>query len=168
MSTTSGTISGTLTGLVANLAPRLSAKLLGGNGHTPGVQRFSTDELPSLAGAGTGAPPVAAPGAGPSARTLSRIKSQDGYFVSGLWDCTAGTLEITFDFDELVHILEGEVTVRADGAEQLLLPGSVAFFPNGLVTTWEIPRYLRKMYVHRYPHHSLPWRVARRLIRVVR
>ncbi len=159
-------ISGTFSDLVANLAPRLSEKLLGGNGQAPGVQRFSTEELPSLAV--TGAPPDAAAGAGPSARTLSRIKSPDGYFVSGLWDCTAGTLEITFDFDELVHILEGEVTVRADGAEQRLLPGSVAFFPNGLVTTWEIPRYLRKMYVHRYPRHNLAWRAARRLIRVVR
>jgi uncharacterized cupin superfamily protein len=166
MPTISGTISGTLSGLVANLAPRLSEKFLGGNGHTPGVQRFSTGELPSLAG--DGASPGAGLGAGPAARTLSRIKSPDGYFVSGLWDCTAGTLEITFDFDELVHILEGEVTVRAKGAEHVLLPGSVAFFPNGLVTTWEIPRYVRKMYVHRYPRHNLAWRAARRLIRVVR
>lgn len=166
-------------GLVGKLPPWLAAKLPGGDPSTSGMQVFATAELPSLLSpaelgerspSAVAAPPVpgGGGGGGPAARTLSRIKSPDGYFVSGLWDCTAGTLEITFDFDELVHIIEGEVTVRANGVAEILVPGSVAFFRNGLVTTWEISHYVRKMYVHRYPRHSLASRAVRKLIRLAR
>jgi uncharacterized cupin superfamily protein len=154
--------------MVGKLAPRLAAKLLGHGGGTEGVQVFATADLPALVAVGAGgSSPNGRPDGPPVARTLSRIKSPDGYFVSGMWDCTAGTLEITFDFDELVHILDGEVTVRTENADHVLVPGSVAFFRNGLVTTWRIPRYVRKMYVHRYPHHNIASRAVRKLIRLV-
>ena len=101
----------------------------------------------------------------PECRSLTAVRSHDGAFSSGLWECTAGTLSLTFAFDELIHVLEGEVTIQADEGTRTLRPGDVAFFPKGIRTTWVIPRFLRKVWVHRVHTPTLAERIKARLVR---
>lgn len=102
----------------------------------------------------------------PTARASTEAVSADGRLSTGLWDCTAGVLEIHFDCDEQVHILEGEVTIRQGGRVHELRPGSVAWFPAGTVARWEIGRYVKKVYVQRTLPRSLARRVANKLRRL--
>jgi uncharacterized cupin superfamily protein len=86
----------------------------------------------------------------PVAHGVTLTRSPDGQLSTGLWDCSAGKFRWTFWVDEVVHILEGEATVREEsGVVHELRPGSVAYFPIGLVVRWEIPRYVRKLFVVR-------------------
>ena len=102
----------------------------------------------------------------PHARSRSLGASPDGLLSYGLWDCTAGAFRWTFYSDEIVHILEGEVTVRVDpsGEPRVLRAGDVAYFARGLVTIWEIDRYVRKLAVYRSEPSGLRAR-ARRMVK---
>jgi uncharacterized cupin superfamily protein len=85
----------------------------------------------------------------PVARSVTLGRSPDSLLTVGLWDCTAGTFTWIFRRDEIVHIVEGEVRVRDGAATHVLVPGSVAYFPCGLETTWEVPVYVKKAFVLR-------------------
>jgi uncharacterized protein len=87
----------------------------------------------------------------PVARAKRLNESGDGGMATGMWDCTAGRFRWMFHCDEVVHILEGEVTVQVDGKQHDLRAGSVAFFPIGTDSEWTVPRYVRKVYFHRHP-----------------
>lgn len=96
----------------------------------------------------------------PVARAITLTESPDGLLTTGLWDCTAGTFTWIFQTDEIVHILEGEVTVRDGSTVHELGPGSVCYFPRGLETIWEVPKYVKKTFVLRAPHRSRLRRLA--------
>jgi uncharacterized protein len=98
------------------------------------------------------------PGA-PAMRWVKPIHSHDDRVTCGVWDCQAGVFNVDFKCDEVVHILEGEVTVRSQGSARTLRPGDVAFFRTGLSTTWEVPRYVRKLWFHHFPKPTLRERV---------
>jgi uncharacterized cupin superfamily protein len=85
----------------------------------------------------------------PVARSLTLGRSPDSFLSTGLWDCTAGTFVWIFHRDEIAHIVEGEVRVRDGDTTHVLVPGSVAYFPSGLTTLWEVPQYVKKAYVLR-------------------
>jgi len=91
----------------------------------------------------------------PVARSVTLGKSPDGLLTAGLWDCTAGTFTWIFRRDEIVHIVEGEVRVHEGPTTHVLVPGSVAYFPRGLETVWEVPTYVKKAFVLRAPAPSL-------------
>ena len=100
----------------------------------------------------------------PVARAL--LLSTDGEgLTSGLWDCTAGRFSWAFGTDEIVHILEGEVTIADERGEAFTLrPGDVAHFAAGTTTSWTVPSYVKKFYVDR----ALPGDPASRAARFVR
>ncbi len=52
----------------------------------------------------------------PSARGTVLTQSKDKLVSSGFWSCTAGAFKWVFAWDEFVHILEGEVTIREEGS----------------------------------------------------
>jgi uncharacterized protein len=89
----------------------------------------------------------------PVARGTTLTESPDKRLSSGLWECSAGKFKVTFALDEIVHILAGEVVVREEGPGPVrtLGPGDVAYFPMGLVTHWNVPRFVRKFFVVRVP-----------------
>jgi uncharacterized cupin superfamily protein len=91
----------------------------------------------------------------PFARAVRLSQSPDSLLTAGLWDCTAGTFTWIFDMDEIVHILEGDVRVREGSVTHHLVPGSVAYFPRGLETVWEVQNYVKKSFIHRAPPPSL-------------
>jgi uncharacterized cupin superfamily protein len=96
----------------------------------------------------------------PVARAIELSRSPDSLLTAGLWDCTAGTFTWIFSTDEIVHILEGEVRVRDGDTTYVLGPGSVAYFPRGLETVWEVPHYVKKSFIHRVPSRPLLQRIA--------
>jgi uncharacterized cupin superfamily protein len=100
----------------------------------------------------------------PVARSLTIGRSPDSLLSVGLWDCTAGTFTWIFYRDEIVHIIEGEVRVHDAGTTHVLVPGSVAYFPRGLTTVWEVPAYVKKAFVLRAP----PVSPVRRALSAVR
>lgn len=88
----------------------------------------------------------------PVARGKILVQSADLCLSSGLWECTAGDFRWTFGWDEFVHILEGEVTIREEGGEtRTLRAGDIAHFPLGLTTHWHVPRYVKKVFTLRTP-----------------
>jgi uncharacterized protein len=82
----------------------------------------------------------------PVARNRVVSRSSDSLACTIIWDCTAGKFNWHYDIDETVHIVEGSVTV-SDGVSppQLLVPGSVAFFPAGTTALWHVETYVRKV-----------------------
>ncbi len=104
----------------------------------------------------------------PVSRWVTTITSEDGVIESGVWDSTAGRHDICFDFDEWVHILEGEAHVTAEGQTRTLRAGDVAFFHAGVHMVWDVPKYVRKVWVQRHRRPGLLSRAAKRLTTGVR
>ncbi|MCA8925563.1 MAG: DUF861 domain-containing protein [Planctomycetes bacterium] len=87
----------------------------------------------------------------PRARAVEFAHTGDGGLVCGSWDCTAGSFRWYYGCDEVITILEGEAFVTVDGERAHLRPGSVVFFPLDAEALWEVPNYVRKQFVLRYP-----------------
>jgi uncharacterized protein len=85
----------------------------------------------------------------PVARSGTIAKASDNLLSCNVWDCTAGKFQWIYHCDEIVHILEGEVTVTEPDKTHDLRVGDVAFFPAGKVTVWEVPSYVKKFAIHR-------------------
>jgi uncharacterized cupin superfamily protein len=94
----------------------------------------------------------------PRARNRMLWNSGDKTGFCMMWDCTAGQFNWTYAFDELVHVVDGGVTVTGpDGIAKTLGPGDVALFPQGITVHWHVERYIRKV---AYCQHQLPGLVA--------
>lgn len=86
----------------------------------------------------------------PAARAGTWSVSSDTTTSAFVWDCTAGRFRWYFGGDELVAILEGEVTVTDEaGALRTLRPGDGAMFRAGTWSTWEVPSYVKKIAICR-------------------
>lgn len=126
---------------------------------TETIPRFSVDDARLRS-----APPSAPNGQlRPTTRGAKLVRSGDGRVTMGLWDCEAGVFDVKFLCDEAVHILEGEVIVRTGRSTQTLRAGDVALFRTGLTTTWEVPRYVRKLWFHHIPKPTIAERVKYKL-----
>ena len=122
-----------------------------------GIQVFTPnpDELRSVAAVGD-----------PDTHSIVRAATLDHSLASGEWDSGPGQHVIKFDFDEWAHILEGETHVTVQGRTHVLRAGDAALFRAGLSMTWNVPRYVRKVWVHRYPTPSLIERTAIKLVKL--
>ena len=88
----------------------------------------------------------------PAAQGKVLLQSADKLISSGLWSCTAGRFRWVFSWDEFVHVLEGEVTIREEGGKSYTLKaGDCAHFPRGLKTEWHVPSFVRKFFTLRTP-----------------
>jgi hypothetical protein len=88
----------------------------------------------------------------PRARGKILLQSADKLVSSGLWSCTAGKFHWKFAWDEFIHVLEGEVTIRDEkGTAVTLKPGDCAHFPRGLASEWTVPIFVRKFFTLRTP-----------------
>ena len=82
----------------------------------------------------------------PRTQAAEIAHTQDGTTRVYVWQTSAARFHWDYDFDEVVHILDGEVFI-SDGthAERRLGPGDIAFFPEGARTLWRVPDHLRKI-----------------------
>src|SRR5258707_13453427 len=73
----------------------------------------------------------------PLARNRVLAPSTDGSGWTMLWDCTAGTFDWHYSFDETVHVIEGSVTITdAKGVSRTLRAGDMGFFPAVAAARW--------------------------------
>jgi uncharacterized cupin superfamily protein len=103
----------------------------------------------------------------PVARSLGLGQSADGLLTYGLWDCTAGKFKYVYGCDEIVHLLEGEVTIEQGGRTHTLRAGDVAYFPAGATAYWTVPHYVKKFCIFRSVQRSLlsrAWSKLRQLL----
>jgi len=92
----------------------------------------------------------------PQARSGDLVASADGSGSTNFWDCTAGTFNWHYAWDETVLILGGEVRVTdSDGATSVLRPGDVAHFAAGTSYLWDVDHYVRKIAFHKKPAPTL-------------
>jgi uncharacterized cupin superfamily protein len=98
---------------------------------------------------------------------VGKIASADGKLDCGVWECTPGAFRISYRSDELVHILEGEVTVTVGYEVHRLTAGSVAYFPAGTDAVWDVSKTVRKVWVYRTPTPTLRERARRKLRRLL-
>lgn len=74
--------------------------------------------------------------------------SADGRLRTGLWSCTEGRFQTSFDHDEgeVIWVVSGSLTcVEDDGPTTTLSPGDAMLFPPGWTGEWRIAGTLRKV-----------------------
>lgn len=82
----------------------------------------------------------------PTATSALLAATDDRGAAVMFWHCTAGRFTWRYAEDETVHILEGGVTIKADGLPARFYgPGETIHFSRGAVATWTIDTYIRKI-----------------------
>lgn len=72
----------------------------------------------------------------------------DGQVDVGIWECTPGTMDGTNgDFDEVMCMVGGRVTVGHAGGEWDIAPGTLWVTPRHFPCTWTVHQTVRKMYI---------------------
>lgn len=90
----------------------------------------------------------------PQARVAEWSRSVDGTTTTNVWDCTAGRFRWYFAMDEIVHIMDGSVTVSSDDhPARTLVAGDAALFRAGTWSEWNVDDYVRK---HAILRRNLP------------
>lgn len=90
----------------------------------------------------------------PRARVAEWSRSTDGTTTTNVWDCTAGRFRWYFSVDEIVHIMDGSVTVSSeDHPPRTLYAGDAALFRAGTWSEWHVTDYVRK---HAILRQNLP------------
>jgi hypothetical protein len=111
----------------------------------------------------------------PTARNRVLFNSSDTSGWTMLWDCTAGEFRWQYRVDEIIHFLEGSVTITDEsGVTTTYGPGDVTRFRAGTAAIWRVESYVRKL---AFCQHQLPapiglpmrlWRRAQKIIRARR
>jgi uncharacterized cupin superfamily protein len=110
----------------------------------------------------------------PTARNRVLFNSSDTSGWTMLWECTAGEFRWQYRVDEIIHFLEGGVTITDEsGVTTTYGPGDVVCFRAGTAATWRIESYVRKL---AFCQHQLPaplglvmrlWRRAQKTARIL-
>lgn len=113
------------------------------------IRTSSAEAFAGIAPSGLLEPPAAVPLSGPiTTWTREVFSSADGRASAGYWQVEAGRSRWTFDYVEVIWVVEGEVIVTEDGERPVhLSPGDVAVFPAGWKGEWDVPNGLKKFYV---------------------
>jgi uncharacterized protein len=77
-------------------------------------------------------------------------KGPDGRSETGIWICTPGYWDCHVMRDEFCHFLLGRCTYAHEQGEVIeIMPGTVAFFPQGWKGTCRVHETIRKIYMIR-------------------
>jgi hypothetical protein len=67
---------------------------------------------------------------------------------AGLWRCDPMTFDYTFPGDETFHCLAGELRIRLESGEEVVVQeGDVASFDKGVKSVWTVTRPFAKVFV---------------------
>jgi uncharacterized cupin superfamily protein len=67
---------------------------------------------------------------------------------TGVFECDPGKTTYTLEYNEIIYVLEGEVTIElANGSKVDLRPGMQAFLPAGHLSTWTFHSKFREVWV---------------------
>jgi uncharacterized cupin superfamily protein len=71
-----------------------------------------------------------------------------GVLMAGFAELQPSSFEVTIDYEETIHVIEGTATVVVDGESELdLAPGVATFFPRGSVCRWTVHTPFREFFV---------------------
>lgn len=86
----------------------------------------------------------------PEASGKTTFESEDHQITGGVWKCSAGTFDLTFTWDEMALLLEGELIIEeASGRKLRVLPGDFFFVPRDAKTRWTVVKPLKKLFFSR-------------------
>ncbi len=69
-----------------------------------------------------------------------------GVFSWPIWTCEPSTFDWTYSEQETCLLLEGQVTVEAEGESVSFGKGDLVVFPKGLSCLWTVTAPVRKHY----------------------
>jgi uncharacterized protein len=91
----------------------------------------------------------------PTMKTWIEHATPDGKYLTGYWEATPGTYQVTYNVDELVHMFEGNATLTLAGGETKTYVGGDSFFvPAGSKVTWKTTEKVRKMFAIKVPQDA--------------
>ncbi len=86
----------------------------------------------------------------PTMKTWIEHAPADGKFLTGFWEATPGTYQVTYNADELVHMFEGKATLTENGGEsKTYVAGDSFFVPAGFKGTWKTEKTVSKIFAIR-------------------
>ena len=81
----------------------------------------------------------------PQMKTWALHTSSDGAMVSGIWECTKGSLHATYTAYEYVVLIAGRITITPDGGVPVTVKAGDAFVvEKDFKGTWVIEEDVRK------------------------
>jgi uncharacterized cupin superfamily protein len=91
----------------------------------------------------------------PTMKTWIEHATADGKFLTGFWEATPGTYQVTYHVDEMVHMFEGKATLTtADGGSKTYVGGDSFFVPAGSTVTWKTIVPVRKIFAIKVPQDA--------------
>ena len=88
----------------------------------------------------------------PQEKDHTYYTSEDESLSAGVWESTAGTLEVEYyPVDEFCYVISGSVVItnHEDNSREEIKAGEAFFIPKGTGLTWHVPEHIRKYYVIR-------------------
>ncbi|XTP38420.1 cupin domain-containing protein (plasmid) [Mycobacterium sp. TJFP1] len=77
-----------------------------------------------------------------------RDTHEDGVsLLTGIWSASPSTLEMAFEGDETIVVLEGSAHVTVGDIDVFLSPGTTASFKPGGRAMWHIPEPFKQFFV---------------------
>ena len=86
----------------------------------------------------------------PQASGKTVYETPDHQITGGVWKCSAGTFDLTFTWDEMALLLEGELIIEeSSGRKVRIVAGDFFFVPQGVKTRWVVVKPLKKLFFSR-------------------
>lgn len=86
----------------------------------------------------------------PSMKTWLEHVPEDGKFLTGYWEATPGTYQVTYNADEMVHMFEGKATLTDEDGNSVTYTGGDSFVVEaGFKGTWKTEETVRKIFAIR-------------------
>lgn len=86
----------------------------------------------------------------PTMKTWIEHAPADGKFLTGFWEATPGTYEVTYNADEMVHMFKGKATLTDINGESKTYVGGDSFLVEaGFKGTWKTLETVQKIFAIR-------------------
>jgi uncharacterized protein len=86
----------------------------------------------------------------PEASGKTVFETDDRAISGGVWKCSVGTFDLTFTWDEMAMLLEGELIIEESPNQRIhVRPGDFFFVPRGTKTRWTVLKPLKKVFFSR-------------------
>jgi hypothetical protein len=75
------------------------------------------------------------------------FQTGDKLVSGGVWGCSPGVFDLTFGWDEMAYLLEGELTIQPKMGQPIhLKPGDFFFSPKGTESRWTVTKSVKKVF----------------------